>query len=116
MASTLLRAVVLLAPPHEGGGGGGLADVNLGLTVWTIVLFALFAFVLSKLGWRPLLNLIEERERKILAAVQSAQQAQAEAQALLVEHKDMLRDAGRQREEIVKGAVHDAERLRADLS
>src|ERR671936_754904 len=115
MAIGRLLALALAAPPHEGG-GGGLADVNFGLTVWTVVLFALFAFVLTKLGWRPLLNLIEERERKIQAAVQSAEQARAEAQALLVEQKEVLREAGRQREEIVKGAVQDAERLRADLS
>src|SRR5919204_3811187 len=116
MGATLLRAAVLAAPPHGGGGGGGLADVNLGLTIWTVVLFILFAFVLTKLGWRPLLNQIEERERTIRAAVQSAHQAQAEAQALVAQHKEMLREAGRQREEIIKSAAEDAERLRAELS
>jgi F-type H+-transporting ATPase subunit b len=116
MAATLLQAALLAAPPQQGGGGGGLADVNFGLTLWTIVLFILFAFVLTKLGWRPLLNLIEERERTIREAVQAAQQAQAESQARLAEHKEILREAGRQREEIIKSAVQDAERLRAELS
>jgi len=32
------------------GGDRGLADVNFGLTVWTIVLFALFAAVLARFG------------------------------------------------------------------
>lgn len=110
-----LRAALLAAPP-SGGGGGGLADINLGLTIWTVVLFLLFAFVLTKLGWKPLLNMIEERERSIQQSVQSAEQARNEAQALLVQQKELLREAGRQREEIVKGALSDAERLRADLS
>jgi F-type H+-transporting ATPase subunit b len=108
-----LAALLGAAPP---GGGGGLADINLGLTIWTAVLFLLFAAVLTKLGWRPLLNMIEERERSIQQSVQSAEQARSEAQALLAQHKDLLREAGRQREEIVKAAMADAERLRAELS
>ena len=63
------------------GGGGGFTDVNLGLTVWTVVLFALFAAVLYKLGWKPILAMIEEREKRIVEAVESASKAQDEAQA-----------------------------------
>ena len=29
---------------------GGFTDLDLGLTIWTVVLFAIFAFVLTKLG------------------------------------------------------------------
>ena len=55
MLSTALSAALLAASVEEaGGGGGGLADINLCLTIWTIVLFALFAFVLTKVGWKPL--------------------------------------------------------------
>jgi len=111
----LIRAALLAAPPAEGG-GGGLADINFGLTLWTVVLFLLFFAVVSKLGWKPLLAVIEERERGIRESVQSAEQARDEAQALLAQHKELLREAGRQREEIVKSALTDAERLRAELS
>ncbi|HEY7509523.1 MAG TPA: F0F1 ATP synthase subunit B [Vicinamibacteria bacterium] len=110
----VFRAALLAAPPD--GGGGGLADVNLGLTIWTVVLFLLFAFVLTKLGWKPLLTMIEERENGIRQAVRTAEEARAEAQKLLAEHKELLREAGRQREDIVKSALADAEKLRADLS
>jgi F-type H+-transporting ATPase subunit b len=108
-----IRAALLAAPAE--GGGGGLADINLGLTIWTIVLFVLFAFVLTKLGWKPLLALIEEREKGIRDSVQTAERARDEAQALLAQHKELLREAGKQREEIVKSAMVDAEKLRADL-
>jgi F-type H+-transporting ATPase subunit b len=95
---------------------GGLTDVNFGLTLWTIVLFVIFAILMTKLGWRPLLNAIEEREKGIRGAVDSAQKAHTEAQALLAQHKEMLREAGREREEIIKRALKDAEQLKADLS
>jgi F-type H+-transporting ATPase subunit b len=95
---------------------GGLTDIDFGLTLWTIVLFVLFAVVMTKLGWGPLLQAIEVRENAIRGAVDSAQKAHTEAQALLAQHQGMLREAGREREDIIKRAMKDAEQLKADLS
>jgi F-type H+-transporting ATPase subunit b len=97
-------------------GGGGLTDPHMGLLVWTLVLFAIFAFVTTKLGWGPLLKMIEERERGVRDSVEGAQRANTEAQSLLTQHREMLRDAGREREEIIKRALSEAEQLKADLS
>jgi F-type H+-transporting ATPase subunit b len=108
-------APLLLAAEAQGG-GGGLTDINLGLTVWTVVLFALFAFVLAKLGWGPILKVVEEREKSVRDAVEGAHRANAEAQALLAQHREMLRDASREREEIVKKALQESDRIKADLT
>lgn len=97
------------------GGGGGLTDVNLGLTIWTVVLFALFAGLLYKLGWKPILSMIEEREKRIVEAVEGANKAQEDAHALLVQQKEILREAGQQRESMMKQAFADAEQVRANL-
>jgi F-type H+-transporting ATPase subunit b len=97
-------------------GSGGLTDINLGLTVWTIVLFAIFATVLAKFGWAPLLRLVEEREKGIRESVDGAQRANAEAQVLLEKHKELLREAGRERDELIKRAAKEGEQLRADLA
>jgi F-type H+-transporting ATPase subunit b len=94
---------------------GGFTDLDLGLTIWTVVLFAIFAFVLTKLGWKPLLAMVEEREKGIREAVGSAEKANEEAQKLLAQHQELIREAGRQREEIMKRALADAETVRADL-
>jgi len=94
---------------------GGLTDVHLGLTVWTVVLFALFAGILYKLGWKPILAMIEEREKRITDAVETAHKAQEDAQALLVQQKEILREAGQQRESMLKQAFADAEQVRANL-
>jgi F-type H+-transporting ATPase subunit b len=112
LSGALLLA--LLAGAAEGG-GGGLADVNLGLTIWTIVLFALFAAVLARFGWGPLLRAVEEREKNIRDAVEGAQRANTEAQALLVQHKEALAQARREREELIKQAMVEAQQLRTDL-
>ena len=95
--------------------GGGPTDPNLGLTIWTIVLFVLFATLLGKLGWKPLLAMIEEREHNVRTAIEGAQKANADAQALLVQHKETLREAGQQREDILKQAFADADQARQTL-
>ena len=94
---------------------GGFTDLNLGLTIWTVVLFVIFAFVLTKLGWKPLLAMVEEREKGIREAVSSAEKANEEAQRLLAQHQELIREAGRQRDEIMKRALADAETVKADL-
>jgi F-type H+-transporting ATPase subunit b len=109
-----LAAALLAAAPA--GGGGSFVDLELGLTVWTVVLFLLFALVVGKLGWKPLLKVIEEREKGIRDSVEAAERARAEAQALLEQHKQMLREANKQREDILKAAMADAERLRQELA
>jgi F-type H+-transporting ATPase subunit b len=95
---------------------GGLTDFDTTLFWSTLLLFVIFAFVMAKLAWNPLLAMIEEREKGIRDSVEGAQKASTEAQALLAQHQELLREGGRQREEIVKRAIADAEQLKADLS
>jgi F-type H+-transporting ATPase subunit b len=95
---------------------GGFTDLEFGLTLWTVVLFLIFMGVLTKLGWKPILTIVEEREKSIRESVTSAEQARDEAQRLLAQHQELIKEAGRQREEIVKRALADAETVRADLT
>jgi F-type H+-transporting ATPase subunit b len=95
--------------------GGGLTDVDLTLTVSTLVLFLIFAFVLAKLGWKPLLQMIEEREKTVRDTVLGAHKANAEAAALLEKHKELVREAGRERDEIMKRSMKEAEQIKAEL-
>ena len=93
----------------------GLTDVDRTLFVSTLVLFGIFTLVLTKFGWKPLLLVIEEREKAVRDGVESARKASDEAHALLEKHKEMLREAGREREEILRRALKEAESLKADL-
>ncbi len=108
MTLTPLSAALLAA--------GGLTDFDATLFYLTIVLFGFFALILGKFAWGPLLGLIEERETKIKEAVESSEKANAEAKSLLEKHQQLLREAGREREEIVKKTRQEAEQLKADLS
>ena len=94
---------------------GGLTDVNLALTIWTVILFVLFTVVLGKFGWKPLLAMIEEREKSVRDNVDGAHKANAEATALLEKHKQMLRDTLKERDEVMKRSQQEAEQLKAQL-
>jgi F-type H+-transporting ATPase subunit b len=94
---------------------GGLTDPHWALTVFTIVLFALFAAVMKKFAWGPILQVIEERESSIRNALEGAQKARDEASALLEKHREMVRDVGREREDILKRALGEGEQIKNDI-
>jgi F-type H+-transporting ATPase subunit b len=97
------------------GGGGGLLSIDTTLLWATLVVFALFAWILGKFAWGPLLKIVDEREKTIREQVDSAQLSAAEAKDLLAQHQELLRGAGREREEILQKAVKEAEQVRTDL-
>ena len=94
---------------------GGLTDIDWTLSVFTIVVFVLFVLVLSKFAWGPLLTAIDAREKSIRETIEGAQKANAEAATLLAQHKDLVRQIGAEREEIITKAAKEAEVFRADL-
>jgi F-type H+-transporting ATPase subunit b len=95
---------------------GSFVDVNTALFFSTLVLFTLFAAVLAKFGWGPLLKVIEEREKSVQSSVEGAERARTEAESLLNQHRELMREATREREEIVKRAIAEAEQMKADLT
>jgi F-type H+-transporting ATPase subunit b len=111
MLKPMLLPLVLAA-----GGEGGIMAVETTLLWSTLVLFGLFAWVLGKYAWGPLLKIVGEREKTIRDHVDGAERAAAEAKQILAKHQEMLREAGREREHILKETMKEAEALRADLA
>ena len=96
-------------------GGGGMFDVNVGLTIWTIVVFLVLLFVLGKLAWKPILDQAAAREGRIQGALDEAAKRNAEAAALLEQHKAQLADARRQAQEIVNEGKVAGDRVRKEI-
>lgn len=65
-------------------------QVNLGLIIWTWIVFIGLFLLLRKYAFPPIIRLTEERERKIASQLKGAEKANAEAQAALAEHKELL--------------------------
>lgn len=96
-------------------GGGGLFSLNVGLSLWTIVVFGVVLFILSRYAWAPILAAVNARERNIQSSVEEANRLREEAQALLDEHQRQLADSRRQSQQIVAEAREAGEQVRRDI-
>ncbi len=115
-ALVLLAFAPAMAWAQGGGeGGGGLYDINTGLSVWTLIVFAILVAVLGKFAWGPILKAVDEREKGIQAKLDEAAAQNAEAAQLLQEHKAQLADARRQASELIAEGRTAAERVRKEL-
>lgn len=95
--------------------GPGLFDVNLGLSLWTVLIFGALLVLLRKFAWGPILEQVQAREDRIQNALDESRQSREEAQELLKEHKAQLADARRQASEIVAEARSAGESVRKDI-
>ncbi len=95
--------------------GNPLLQFEPGLMLWTIVVFALTLFVLSKIAWKPLLKTLDDRERRIHAALTKAEQAQADAEQAIARAKADSDKALRKADDLVKEARVEAERFRRKM-
>jgi F-type H+-transporting ATPase subunit b len=53
--------------------------IRIDLAIWTLVVFLLLLFVLSKYAWNPMLGALKKREENIRSAIDEAQRARDEA-------------------------------------
>jgi F-type H+-transporting ATPase subunit b len=96
-AAPFLTPLALVAQEHgEEAGGGGLFDINVGLMIWTVIIFLTVLAVLWRFAFGPILAMVNAREEGIKNALEEARSRQAEAERLLEEHKAQLADARRQ--------------------
>jgi F-type H+-transporting ATPase subunit b len=114
LASAVLPGLLAAQEEHDVG-GGALFDVNLGLTLWTVVIFLALVAVLWKFAWGPILAAAATREERIQKALDEAAQRQAEALSLLEQQKAQLADARRQVQEIINDGKAAGERVRRDI-
>lgn len=93
-----------------------IMNVEPGLMVWTIVTFVVLLVVLRFTAWKPLLASLDARERRIREAVEGAERARRESEALLARHQEMLDKAKAEAHEIIQEGKADGLRLRDDLT
>lgn len=83
--------------------------------LWTIIVFVLLLWVLKKFAWRPVLNTLNEREKRIEDSIKSAEKARDEAQAHLEEQRRHLENAKNEAQEIIAKGRKAAEGIKEDL-
>lgn len=102
MSSTLLLAANFL-------------DIRPGLIFWTLVTFILVALVLRAKAWKPILELVDEREKQLTNAIESAKRERAEAEKLLAEQKAAIAEARREAADMMRKNQADMDKFRDEL-
>lgn len=90
-------------------------DLNLGLTVWTTLVFLTLLGILWKFAWGPVLAAAEARESGIRDKLDRAARQRDEAARLLAEHRERMADARRQAQALIGEAKEAGERARHEI-
>jgi F-type H+-transporting ATPase subunit b len=92
-----------------------IMQVNPGLMIWTVVTFVGLLVVLRFTAWGPLQKSLDAREKRIRDAVEGAERARAESEALLAKHQKMLDEAKDEARKIIEEGKNDGLRLKHDI-
>jgi F-type H+-transporting ATPase subunit b len=81
-----------------------LVSPNVGLMLWTLLAFLITFFLLRKLAFPRISEALEKRQHLIEESIDTAQRTKAEADEILAEYRERLKEARVQAEEIVARA------------
>ena len=95
--------------------GNSLITPDIGTVFWTIVTFVLLAALLGRFAWKPLLQVLEERERTVRESLEQARRARTEAEETLKHNQELLAGARRDTAAILEQGKREAESLRGEL-
>ena len=114
LASSLVTALPLAAQEAEAA-RPGLLTPSGGLMLWTLVIFVVVLFILSRFAYPKILEAVEAREKTLSDAIAAAKKDREEAAALLAEHKKNLDATRDEVQKIMTDARTTAEKVRADI-
>ena len=86
-------------------------DFSIGLFFWQSLLFLVLVFFLRKFAWKPILEAVEGREEGIKNALQAAEKAKADMQALNADNERILAEAKADRDKLLKEAREMKEKI-----
>lgn len=86
-----------------------LLQFEPGLMIWTVITFLVTLLVLRKIAWGPLLQALDDREKRIDDALSKAEKARKEAEDAIAQAKQDSAAALRKSEEMIKKAQVEAD-------
>jgi len=98
----------------EEGGGSFLVSPDVGLMIWTLLVFVISMYILSKVAFPRIQAALDKRQHAIEDAIDTAERTRMEADKLLAEYRERLSEARAQADEIVARARKTAENNEAE--
>jgi len=98
----------------DSGGGSFLVSPDVGLMIWTLVVFLLSMYILSKVAFPRIAEALDKRQKAIEESIDTAERTRVEADKLLAEYRERLHEARSQADDIVARARKTAENNEAE--
>jgi F-type H+-transporting ATPase subunit b len=98
----------------EESGGSFLVSPGLGLMIWTLVLFLVTMYVLSKVAFPKIQEALDKRANAISESIDAAERQRKESDDLLAEYRARLAEAREQADDIMLRARKSAETAEAE--
>jgi F-type H+-transporting ATPase subunit b len=105
----MLNGIITALPLAATSGGeeessNFLVSPDVGLMIWTVLAFLVALFILRKYAFPQISAALEKRQHLIEESIDSAQRTKDEADQILAEYRERLKEARAQAEEIVARA------------
>ncbi len=118
-APTLTTLALLLAPraalAAQESESPNLLSPAGGLMFWTLLVFLVLMFVLSRFAFKPLLAAVEAREQALQRALDQAKRDREEAAKVLEEHQRQLDAARGEAQRFIAEGRATAEKMKAEM-
>jgi F-type H+-transporting ATPase subunit b len=102
--------------PLADSGGSFLVSPGLGLMIWTLLVFGITMWVLSKAAFPRIQEALDKRANAIRESIEAAERQRKEADELLQEYRKRLTEAREQAEDIVARARKAADTAKAEAA
>ena len=112
MFAALNSALPLVFAATEAGGDEGLNPIvapNTGVMIWTLIAFIVAFLILRKFAFPKIGEFLDERANAIQTSMDHAESTRREADELLAEYRERLREARAQADDITLRARKAAE-------
>lgn len=100
----------------EESGGSFLVSPGLGLMIWTLVLFLITMWVLSKVAFPKIQEALDKRAEAISESIDAAERQRKESDELLSEYRARLAEAREQADDIMARARKAAETAESEAA
>jgi F-type H+-transporting ATPase subunit b len=102
-----MGAAPILTPASSSG--SFLISPNVGLMVWTLLLFVISMAILARWVFPRISAALDRRQQAIEESIDTAERVREQADALLAEYRERLHEAREQAQEIIERARKAAE-------
>jgi F-type H+-transporting ATPase subunit b len=95
----------------EESGGNFLVSPEVGLMIWTLIAFVITLLLLRKLAFPRIAEALDKRRKAIEDSIDHAERTRVEADKLLAEYRERLREAREQADDILNRARKASDRV-----